>query len=126
MWNPLLADFEKSMKYGGANLVMVYKVMRALASMNILKDQVVNELVQYIIKRGYDAEDMLAMGNKKNDLKRAVHLIMLVSYSKPDIKNKHFINNLEIFTTEAINTKSLNPMEAFELYKALHNFKNFK
>jgi len=105
---------------------MVYKVMRALASMNILKDQVVNELVQYIIKRGYDAEDMLAMGNKKNDLKRAVHLIMLVSYSKPDIKNKHFINNLEIFTTEAINTKSLNPMEAFELYKALHNFKNFK
>ena len=99
--------------------------MRSLASMGALKDQVASELVQYIVKRGYDAEDMLTMGYQKNEMRRAVHLIMLVSYSKPDIKNKHFIKNMEIFTKEAINQKSLNPMEAFELYKALYNLKNF-
>ena len=128
MWNPLLSDFEKSMKYGGANLVDVYKVMRALATMNILKDEVASEMVNYVVKRGYDAEDMVAMAGEHeiNSMRRAVHLIMLVSYSKPDIKNKHFLNSIEVFTREVIDKKTLNPMEAFELYKALYNLKNFK
>ena len=83
--------------------------------------------MNYIIKRGYDAEDLLTMNTmNKSNMRRAVHLIMLISYSKPDIKNKHLNNILVAFTKEAIELESLNPVQSFELFKALRNLKHFK
>ena len=73
--------------------------MRALASVNLLDEKVTKGLIIYMIKRGYDAEDMLTMnGPDKTNLRRAVHLNMLISYSKPDFKNKHLNNILVAFT----------------------------
>ena len=127
MWNPALHEFEKALEFGGVNHVRIYYVMRALASVDMLDESVTKGLVNYTIKRGYDAEDLLTMNvPDKSNLRRAVHLIMLISYSKPDIKNKHLNNMLVAFTKEAIELKSLQPMQSFELFKALRNLKHFK
>ena len=85
--------------------------MRGLASANLLNDKVTKGLVSYLIKRGYDAEDLLTMnGPDKINLRRAVHLIMLISYSKPDIKNKQFNNIIVAFTRQEIELESLQPI----------------
>ena len=111
MWNPALHEFEKALEFGGVNHVRIYYVMRALASVDMLDESVTKGLVNYTIKRGYDAEDLLTMNvPDESNLRRAVHLIMLISYSKPDIKNKHLNNMLVAFTKEAIELKSLQPM----------------
>ena len=81
--------------------------MRALASAETLSEDITKNLVNYMIKRGYDAEDLLLMSDDKNDLRRAVHFIMLVAYTSPDFKNKHLNNMFIVFTREALSSDSL-------------------
>lgn len=104
----------------------MYYAMRALASVNNLQEKTTKGLVTYAIRRGYDAEDLLKLGTIPGDLGRAVHLIMLICYSYPNIKNKSFNTLLTSFIHEAIQSKNLTQLQAHELYKALYYLKNFK
>jgi hypothetical protein len=55
-------------------------------------------MVDYLVKRGYDSDDLIAMSSMKGGYRRAVHFISIVAESKPDIKNKHFLRHVEEFT----------------------------
>lgn len=126
MWAPLLKDFEEHLQYGGVDHISIYYVMRALAAVDMLQESITKGLVMHLIKRGYDGDDFLNMHDDKTNLRRSVHLIMLISYSFPDIKNKNFNSILSDFTAKAINSENLSILQSFELLKALRNFKNFK
>lgn len=127
LWNAVLQNFEKSLDYGGVDCINIYKVMRALAAVNYLDEDTTKGLVNYLIKRGYDADDLLCMhGPEKKKQRKPIHLIMLISYSAPNIRNKHLKNLLVAYARAVIEAKLLNPMECFELYKALRNLKDFK
>lgn len=114
------------MEFGAVDHIKIYYLMRALASSENLQDELTKSLVNYVIKRGYDADDLLMMNDDKKNLRRAVHFVMLIAYSNPDLKNKHLNNMLTVFTREAISSGNLNHMQAFELFKALRHLKNFK
>lgn len=68
--------------------------MRALNTVGLLHEDLTKQLVDYLVKRGYDSDDLMALSGKKDGHRRAVHLIWLVAESFPQIKNKHFLMHI--------------------------------
>jgi len=72
----------------------IYYLMRSLHSLNLLEDQLTKQLVDYIVKRGYDSDDLLAMSSRKGGYRRAVNMVWLISEAFPSLKNKHFLTHI--------------------------------
>lgn len=53
--------------------------MRSLHAMDLLNEEITESMVQYLVKRGYDSDDLMAMSSKKGGYRKAVHLISLVA-----------------------------------------------
>lgn len=69
---------------------------------------------------------MLNLTSENNGYKAGIHLIMLISYSCPNLDNIHFLNYIEIFTNNAIKSKNTHFYHLIYFYKALKNLKYFK
>jgi hypothetical protein len=54
-------DFEKNLDSGKANILEVYYVMRSLAAVDMLEPSVTKGLVDYLIKKRSDHEDIIAL-----------------------------------------------------------------
>ena len=91
--------------------------MRALSTVGYLDADVTKTLVDYLVKRGYDSDDLQSMSSKKGGYRRAVHFISLVAQTKPDIKNKHFLRHVEVFTQNCY--KDMKPIQTIRLLRAL-------
>lgn len=63
----------------------------------MLDGEVTKQLIEYLVRRGYDSDNLMQMSSKVGGYRRAVHLISLVSESKPNLKNKHFLKHVEVF-----------------------------
>jgi len=62
--------------------------------MQLLEDDLTKQLVEYLVKRGYDSDDMLAMSSRKGGYRRAVNLIWIIADAFPKLKNKHFLTHI--------------------------------
>lgn len=98
IWQVLLSDFDQYIKMGTVNNLQIFYLMRSLFTVDLLDGDVTKTLVDYLIKRGYDSEDFMQMSSKNGGHRRAVHMISIVSQSKPDLKNKNFLKHVEVFT----------------------------
>ena len=83
---------------GGVSNLQIFYLMRSLHACTLLDGDATAGLVEYIVKRGYDSDDLMSMSSKKGGYRRAVHLISMVADSKPDLKNKHFLTHIAAFT----------------------------
>ena len=102
----------------------IYYVMRSLHAVEFLEKEVAKGLIDYMVKRGYDSDDMLTMSSKKGGYRRAVHLIWLVSESVPNLKNKHFLMHIQIFAQNCY--KEMPPLQQMRLFNALKKLTHFK
>ena len=98
--------------------------MRALHACDLLDGDATAGLLDYIVKRGYDSDDMIAMSSKKGGYRRAIHFISMVADSKPDLKNKHFLIHVAAFTRSVY--KDLPALQNIRLLTALRKLKGFK
>ncbi len=49
--------------------------MKALQSLNFINPQVTANLIDYLVKRGYDSDDLMELSSKNGGHRRAIHLI---------------------------------------------------
>jgi hypothetical protein len=42
---------------------------------NILDEEVTKDLIDYLVKRGYDCENLMELSSKKGGYRRAIHMI---------------------------------------------------
>ena len=85
------------MHIGGVNHLQIFYMLRSLHTVSLLKGELTKGLIEYIVKRGYDSDDLLQLSSKKGGYRRAIQLISIVSESYPEMKNKHFLNHVNIF-----------------------------
>ena len=124
LWEPLLADLDKWIQLGSVNNIEIFYLMRALHTVGLLEDELTKSLIDYLVKRGYDSDDLISMSSKRGGYRRAVHLIWLVSESNPTIKNKHFMMHIYVFAQNCY--KDMNGLQQMRLYNALKKLKHFK
>ena len=85
----LLTDFENYLKAGSITIQDVYVLMRALAAVDMLDGEVTKELVHYLVKKGYDSDDILKLSDGKlSGYRRGIHFTMLIANSKPTLKDR--------------------------------------
>lgn len=86
------------MQSGSVNMLDVYYVLRALAANNMLDGEVTKALVEHLVRRGFDADDMLNLSDGRvSGYRRGIHYLLLVATSKSDMRNKHFLNHANTF-----------------------------
>lgn len=124
IWEPLLSDLEKIIGRGGFNMLNVYHLLRSLSAVDLLEEDLTRGMVNYLVKKGYDSDDLLELSSKKGGYRRAVHLIWIISESAPDLKNKHFMTHVEQFVQHAF--KSMSSLQQLRLYTALSKLQHFK
>lgn len=103
IWKPLMLDFDYSIKFGSANLEDCFVLFRSLHFAGFMDADVVNPLIEYLVKRGYDSNDLQKMNPEplspgQPNYKRAVNFICLVAEGNPKLKNKHFLTHIKVFT----------------------------
>ena len=59
LWQPLLTDLDKAIQMGSVNNIQVYYLLRALHTVGLLQSELTKTLVDYVVKRGYDSDDLL-------------------------------------------------------------------
>ena len=72
---------------------MLY-VMRSLSSVGLLDSDLTSNLLDYIVKRGYDSDDLMAMSSQKGGYRRGLQLIWIAAETCPDLKNRHFLQHV--------------------------------
>lgn len=117
IWQPLLNDLDKIIQLGSMNNMQIFYLLRSLSTVNLLDGDVTKTLVNYLVKRGYDSDDLKAMSSQKGGYRRAVHFISIVAESKPDLNNKHFLRHVEVFTKNCY--RDMRPIQTIRLLKAL-------
>lgn len=66
--------------------------MRSLAAVDMLESSVTKGLIDYLIKKRSDHEDIIALSKSNTGYKKGIHFIMLIAHSSPEIKNKNMLN----------------------------------
>jgi hypothetical protein len=63
------------MKLGSVNMIHIYYIIRSMNKINILDEEVTKDLIDYLVKRGYDCENLMELSSKKGGYRRAIHMI---------------------------------------------------
>jgi len=101
--------------------------MRSLNAVGLLNQDLTRSLVEFLVKRGYDADDLMKMSSKKGGYRRAVQFICLIAQTCPTLKNKHFLNHVNVFVQNCYKDMFvINQMRLYNALKALTHFKNEK
>lgn len=61
LWEPIMMDMDHMLKFGTATNHDIYHIMRALHAVSFLDEGVVRPLVDYLVKRGYDSDELIKM-----------------------------------------------------------------
>ena len=64
---------------GSVNNIQIYYLLRSLSAVNMLDSEVTKQLVEYLVRRGYDSDNLMQMSSQVGGYRRAVHLISLIS-----------------------------------------------
>lgn len=88
MWACFIKDLEQHIEDKALDIYQVFNVMRSLYAVDMLDESLSIGLVQYLMKKGYNATDLLKMRCPDKPFHRAVHLIGIISQSAPLMKNK--------------------------------------
>lgn len=117
-------DVDSIMKAGGLNNVDIFYLIRSLSTVKLITGDVVKDLVNYLVKRGYDSDDYMAMTKSNSKYRRPVHMISLIADLAPTLKNKHFMNHVQAFTINCY--KDMPILWTTMLMNSLQKFSNFK
>lgn len=117
LWQPILNDLDNSINFGGLSNNDIYFVIRSLYAVNLLDDEMTKKLVEYLVKRGYDSDDLLNLSTAGTSHRKAVHFIWLIADNCPKLKNKHFLTHVSIFAQQAM--QELSTLQKVRLYDAL-------
>lgn len=79
LWGYLVKDLDYHIELGAINNLQVYGLMRSLHAVGLLNSELSRSLVDYMVKKGYDSDDLMNMSTKKGGYRRAVQFICLVS-----------------------------------------------
>lgn len=95
----------------------------------MLDSTVVSPLIDYLVKRGYDSDDLVKMNpfnkDKTRNYRRSVHLIQLVAEGCPKLKNKHFLSHITVFLQQNfMELTSIQQIRTYLSVKKLVNLKN--
>mmetsp|Transcript_8608 Transcript_8608/g.14547 ORF Transcript_8608/g.14547 Transcript_8608/m.14547 type:complete len:209 (-) Transcript_8608:107-733(-) len=113
----LLNDFDKRLNQGTVQLPEIYYVVRAMHCFRLLDSEHAKLLISYIVKRGYDSDSLLELSSKRGGHRRGLLLIEIFSQASPDIKNKKFLNSVQLFAQDAY--LRMQPLQMMRLGKAL-------
>jgi hypothetical protein len=91
MWASYIKDLEQHIEDKALDINHVFVILRSLYAVNMLDESLSIGLIQYLMKKGYTATDLLRLSSSDKPFNRAVHLIGIISQSAPSIKNKQFI-----------------------------------
>lgn len=58
-----MKDLDYHIELGNVSNIMVFKLMRSLYAVGLLNPELTSSLVKYIVKRGYDHEDLMNMSS---------------------------------------------------------------
>ena len=94
IWQALLKDWEELMDAGAINNIHIFYLLRAMDAAGLQDPDVTKSLIDYIVKRGYDSDDLQLMSSSVGGYRRAVHFIQLVADNCPKLKNKHFLTHI--------------------------------
>jgi hypothetical protein len=72
IWQPLLSDMDSDITLGVCSNMDIFNLMRSLHAIGLLEDTLSKQLIEYIVKRGYDSDDLMKMSSKKGGFRRAV------------------------------------------------------
>jgi hypothetical protein len=59
IWQPILSDLDDSIKVGSVNNIQIYYLLRSLNAVNMLDAEVTKQLVEYLVRRGYDSDNLM-------------------------------------------------------------------
>ena len=72
MWERLTQDLDLHIQRGNVSNMHIFYVLRALSAVNLLNDEIATGLIEYLVKRGYDADDLTKLSSQKGSYRRAV------------------------------------------------------
>ena len=124
IWRALFTDWDALMNIGAINNIHIYYFLRATDAAGFSDSEVTEVLVEYIVRRGYDAEDLETMSSKEGGFRRAVHFIQLIADTAPNLKNKHFLNHVETFVKN--NMDDMPVIQLLKLLQSLKRLANFE
>ena len=79
LWGALVRDLDSHIELGSVSNVQIFSVMRSLHAMDLLNEDITESMIQYLVRRGYDSDDLMSMSSRKGGYRKAVHLITLVA-----------------------------------------------
>jgi len=120
----MFTDLDQHIELGSVNIHQVFSIMRSLNAVNLLDEELTTRFVDYIVKKGYDSDDLLEMGPPKQSHRRAIQLMGLISQTCKNLDNTHFFLHTSVFALHAY--KHINPLQQQRLYHALSDFKHMK
>jgi hypothetical protein len=59
IWEILLMDVDALIKVSGMSNMDIYYLIRSMSAVNLISGDVINDLVNYLVKRGYDSDDFI-------------------------------------------------------------------
>lgn len=123
IWKPLLDDIEYSISKGQPKLIDIYCVIRSLYAVKLCDDSAVKKLVEYVIKRGNDSDNLIKLDSEGKH-RKGVHFIWLVAEIAPSIKDKNFLTHVGVYAAKTF--QDMSPIYLMRLYDALKKLQNFK
>ena len=72
IWECALKDYQVSLHLGGVDNMQIFYLIRSLHACDLIDEDAISGLIEYLVKRGYDSDDMIAMSSKKGGYRRAV------------------------------------------------------
>ena len=63
IWKILLEDMDHHIQSGGCSNLDIFYLIRSLDAVDFLQSDVVKHLVDYLVKRGYDSDDLMALSS---------------------------------------------------------------
>mmetsp|Transcript_5498 Transcript_5498/g.4186 ORF Transcript_5498/g.4186 Transcript_5498/m.4186 type:complete len:103 (-) Transcript_5498:131-439(-) len=86
VWQILFSDFQHYLSEQSVNLEHVVQLTNALAKASFTDKDFFEHVLNYLVEKGYDDEDLGQMGSE-----RAVEFINSLAIVCPDLENQHFL-----------------------------------
>jgi len=92
VWQLLIKKFQVYLKEDNIDYMHIYYLVRALSETFQLEESFFSDLIEYIVEKGYDSDELIQLGRKQS-----IGFIESLGRQHPSLSNDLFLMHLRIF-----------------------------